>query len=122
MDRHFEEHQLDRLITLKIRHNFSGNMGRTAFDTATRRVWARRRIVSAREQLERLPTSQEYKTVSRWEIRAGVTPPVVEGNANLIDDEGLEWRVLGVQELGRKRRLELYCVISDQFAGRRARA
>lgn len=109
MDRHFEEHQLDRLITLEIQHNFRRVRGKAVSDTATRRVWARRRLVGSRVQVDNLPSDLQFSDVSRWEIRAGGNPPVNQLNTRLIDDDGRRWRVLGIQPLGRKRRLELYC-------------
>ncbi|MDE2812029.1 MAG: hypothetical protein OXM01_03340 [Gemmatimonadota bacterium] len=59
-----------------------------------------------------MPTYSERDTVSRWEIRNGGDPPVDVAWTYLTDDDGVRWRVLGVQPLGRRRRLELYCVIS----------
>ena len=111
MDRHFEQHQLDRLITLVIKHNLGRVKGQPTSDTVTRKVWARRRLVAVRNQVVPMPEGQYSDTVSRWEIRNGGNPPVKQGQTVLIDDDGVRWRVVGVQPLGRRRRLELSCVI-----------
>lgn len=109
----FTVRQLDRLVTLSINHNFRNVEGQTMFDTATRKVWARRINVRATDQLAALVFGQELTTTSRWELRAGGDPPLSIGQSRIVDDEGTTWFVKGIQPIGRRNRLEVLCVISD---------
>ena len=118
-DRYYENaiaQPLDRFVTLTIQHNIQRIGGQAAYDVATRQTWARRDRVAASAQLQVLAEGSELSNVSRWLIRneAYITDPaLVEGVSWLTDDDGNNWRLLGIQPVGRRQFMELYMVFTD---------
>ena len=107
---------LDRLVTFSIQHNLQRRGGDNYFNVATRQGWARRERVAVSAQLQPLLEGSEIDNVSRWLIRNEVyqaAPTLVEGQAWLTDDDGNEWRIVGLQPVGRRLFMELYCLLSE---------
>lgn len=106
--RAYETDQLDQIITLTIRHNFRRERGKSIFDTATRRVWARRVPARSGEDVDLVVSGQQAAEYVRWIVRGGGDPPIDPANTQL--DSGDEsWVVGGVEPIGRDRLLELFC-------------
>ena len=95
---------------------FTAQRRRYYFNVATRQGWARRERVAVSAQLQPLLEGSEIDNVSRWLIRNEVyqaAPTLVEGQAWLTDDDGNEWRIVGLQPVGRRLFMELYCLLSE---------
>ena len=111
------ERQLDRRVELRIRYNFGRSQGQPTFDYASRTVFAHREFTSARDQLEAEVSGLEEYKPARFQVRDDYgTPPIsLRGQSMwLVDEEGQGYHVTGVQPIGRRRRLQLFCIgISD---------